>query len=79
MNLSLSTSCYSDVINGIDELRAASLRLRAHHQDTAEGKQARTDSPHFGRSLNYELPGVTRGGEPYDLVAFLLFLLYERC
>ena len=70
MNLSLSTSSHSDVINGIDELWAASLGLRAHHQDPAEGKQARTKSPHFGHSLSPELPGVTRGGEPYDLVAF---------
>ena len=52
VHLSLSSSSYSDVINGIDELGAAPLDLRGHHQDTGEGKQARTESSHFGRSLN---------------------------
>ena len=52
VHLSLSTSSYSDVINGIDELGAAPLDLRGHHQDTGEGKQAWTKSSHFGSSLN---------------------------
>ena len=52
VHLSLSTSSYSDIINGIDKLWAAPLCLGAHHQDTAEGKQAWTESPHFHHSLN---------------------------
>ena len=57
VHLSLSTSSYSDVINGIDKLWAAPLCLCEHHQDTAKGKQAWTESPHFSRSLNQGPPG----------------------
>ena len=61
-HLSFSSSSYSDVINGIDELGAAPLDLRGHHQDACEGKQAWTESSHFGRSLNQgpRTAGVTR-------------------
>ena len=52
VHLSLSTSSYSDIINGIDKLWAAPLCLGGHHQDTAEGKQAWTESPHSNHSLN---------------------------
>ena len=50
--LSLSTSSYSDVINGIDEFGAAPLDLRGQNQDASEGKQAQTESSHFGHRLN---------------------------
>ena len=59
VHLSLPPSSHGDVINGIDELRAAPLGLGGHHQEAGEGKhQARNKSSHFGRGVSTRVQGL---------------------